>query len=78
MADVSGIKMTPVDGGDGVDIPSGKTTIGRGTFLQVLLPSACMIYTYWYTYWLVMTVMKLCMLCIFYYSVFVLDKHNDN
>jgi len=36
MAEVSGVKMTPVDGGDSVDIPSGKTTIGRGTFLQVL------------------------------------------
>jgi len=35
MAEVSGIKMTPIDGGDGVEIPSGKTTIGRGTFLQV-------------------------------------------
>jgi len=35
MAEVSVVKMTPVDGGDSVDIPSGKTTIGRGTFLQV-------------------------------------------
>jgi len=37
MAEVSGVKMTPVDGGDSVAIPSGKTTIGRGTFLQVSL-----------------------------------------
>jgi len=29
------VKITPVDGGDSVDIPDGKTTIGRGTFLQV-------------------------------------------
>jgi len=36
MANMSGVKMTPVDGGDGVVIPSGKTTIGRGPFLQVL------------------------------------------
>lgn len=35
MAEVSGVKMTPVDGGDSVDIPDGKTTIGRGAFLQV-------------------------------------------
>ena len=32
---MSAVKMTPVDGGDSVDIPSGKTTIGRGAFLQV-------------------------------------------
>lgn len=41
MAEVSGIKMTPVDGGDSVPIPSGKTTIGRGTFLQVM--SVCIV-----------------------------------
>jgi len=41
MAEVSGVKMTPVDGGDSVEIPSGKTTIGRGTFLQVLVPCVC-------------------------------------
>jgi len=35
MANMSAVKMTPVDGGDSVDIPSGKTTIGRGAFLQV-------------------------------------------
>ena len=35
MANMSGVKMTPVDGGDGVVIPSAKTTIGRGP-LQVL------------------------------------------
>jgi len=35
MAKVTGVKMTPVDGGDSVEIPNGKTTIGRGTFLQV-------------------------------------------
>ena len=40
MAEVTCIKMTPVDGGDSVEIPSGKTTIGRGTFLQVPVPSA--------------------------------------
>ena len=46
MAEVTGIKMTPVDGGDGVEIPSGKTTIGRGTFLQVWyhLLMFCVIY----------------------------------
>lgn len=38
IANMSGVKMTPVDGGDSVDIPDGKTTIGRGAFLQV--PSA--------------------------------------
>jgi len=38
MADMSGVTMTPVDGGDSIAIPSGKTTIGRGPFLQV--PSA--------------------------------------
>jgi len=33
----AGVKMTPVDGGDSVDIPNVKTTIGRGAFLQVPL-----------------------------------------
>ena len=35
MANTTGIKMTPVEGGDSVVIPHGKTTIGRGAFLQV-------------------------------------------
>jgi len=36
VAEVTGIKITPVDDGDSVEIPSGKTTtIGRGTFPQV-------------------------------------------
>jgi len=32
---MSGVKITPVEGGNSVVIPGGKTTIGRGAFLQV-------------------------------------------
>jgi len=32
---MSGFKLCPLEGGDPVEIPSGKTTIGRGSFLQV-------------------------------------------
>ncbi len=34
---MSGIEIHPVDGGDPIEIPLNKTTVGRGAFLKVLI-----------------------------------------
>ena len=42
---MSGITLTPVGGGDGVEVPLGKTIIGRGPFLKVFVSSLLIIIT---------------------------------